>query len=77
MDEPWPLQIVGHDGHVHELTIEPGELIYYESAKCLHGRMRQKLRGQHFVNVFVHYRPAGDHEWYRGSVATEEGTGST
>lgn len=38
MREPWPLEIYDVDGTRHEVLIEPGELVYYESARCIHGR---------------------------------------
>lgn len=37
--------------------------MYYESARCLHGRM-QPLEGGFYVNLFAHYRPVGDPEWF-------------
>ena len=37
---------------------------YYESARCLHGRMAP-LNGSYYVNLFTHYRPVGDPEWFR------------
>jgi hypothetical protein len=41
-----------------------GDIVYYESARCLHGRM-QPLHGGYYVNMFSHYRPAGgDPQWY-------------
>ena len=36
----WPIQI--HDvktGAEHSVFMEPGDIVYYESAMCLHGRM--------------------------------------
>ena len=39
--------------------------MYYESAKCLHGRNRP-LSGPnaYYVNLFTHYRPVGDPKWF-------------
>jgi hypothetical protein len=34
-----------------------------QSARCLHGRMKP-LRGRSYSNLFTHYRPAGDPDWY-------------
>lgn len=31
-------------------------MLFYESAKCLHGRPRP-LRGSYYASVFVHYKP--------------------
>ena len=43
--------------------MEEGDIIYYESARCLHGRM-QPLQGDYYVNLFAHYRPIGDPVWF-------------
>lgn len=37
---PWPLQIVDHEGQEHEVILEPGQGVFYESATCMHGRVR-------------------------------------
>ena len=37
--------------------------ILQESAKCLHAR-NTPLEGGAYINLFTHYRPAGDPEWY-------------
>ena len=33
IDEPWPLQILDHSGQPHNIYLEPGEMVWYESAK--------------------------------------------
>ena len=33
VDEPWPLQIMDHNEQPHEVFLEPGEMVWYESAK--------------------------------------------
>ena len=38
MDEPWPLEVIGHDGKAHNVTMEPGDLVLYESHSVLHGK---------------------------------------
>jgi hypothetical protein len=43
--------------------------IYYsnmiaESAKALHGRNTPLISGN-YINLFTHYRPTGDPEWYK------------
>ena len=48
---------------LHEVDMAEGDIIYYESARCLHGRM-QPLEGAHYVNLFAHYRPLGDPAWF-------------
>lgn len=35
--EPWPLEVYGHDGNAYNITMEPGDLVLYESHSILHG----------------------------------------
>jgi prolyl 4-hydroxylase len=37
VDEPWPLEVIGHDGRAHNVTMEPGDLVLYESHSLIHG----------------------------------------
>jgi hypothetical protein len=64
VQEDWPLEIYDHGGRLHEVIMEPGDILYYESARCIHGRMRP-FRGDSFVNIFSHYRPVDDPYWYK------------
>ena len=52
----WPLAIIDHDGKVHEVDMEPGEMILYESAKLIHCRPKPLL-GDAYYNLFVHFAP--------------------
>ena len=54
VDSPWPLQIYDHDDNLHEIFLQPGEMILYESAKLIHGRAKP-LNGSSYENYFVHY----------------------
>jgi prolyl 4-hydroxylase len=38
LDEPWPLEVIGHDGKAHNVTMEPGDLVLYESHSIIHGQ---------------------------------------
>jgi hypothetical protein len=53
---PWPIEIEGFDGLVHQIDIRPGQILLYESAKCPHGRPK-KFHGNFYAAMFVHYRP--------------------
>lgn len=55
VDEPWPLQIEDHFGRMHDVLLEPGEMVFYEGARLLHGRI-EPLRGRAYANLFVHYK---------------------
>eukprot|EP01084_Bolivina_argentea_P300986 519122_1 len=61
----WPLQIYDHHGVLHELTMKPGDAVYYESAKCGHSR-RKPLPGDYYANLFIHYKPSGywNFDWF-------------
>ena len=37
VDEPWPLEVYGHDGKAVNVTMEPGDMVLYESHSVLHG----------------------------------------
>ena len=58
VDEDWPLEVIGHDGAAHNLTLEPGEMILYESHSIIHGRPFP-LQGRYYANVFIHFEPLG------------------
>ncbi len=58
MDEPWPIEVIGHDGKAHNVTMEPGDMVLYESHSILHGRPFA-LKGRYFANVFIHFEPTG------------------
>jgi hypothetical protein len=37
--EQWPIEIEDHDGKLHSVALEEGQMLFYESASCLHGRL--------------------------------------
>eukprot|EP00574_Skeletonema_japonicum_P002821 CAMPEP_0201715796 /NCGR_PEP_ID=MMETSP0593-20130828/1896_1 /ASSEMBLY_ACC=CAM_ASM_000672 /TAXON_ID=267983 /ORGANISM="Skeletonema japonicum, Strain CCMP2506" /LENGTH=492 /DNA_ID=CAMNT_0048205393 /DNA_START=56 /DNA_END=1534 /DNA_ORIENTATION=- len=58
LDEPWPLEVYGHDGMAYNITMQPGEMILYESHSVVHGRPFP-LKGRYYANVFIHFEPVG------------------
>lgn len=72
VDEPWPLEVIGHDGKAHNVTMEPGDMVLYESHSVIHGRPFS-LKGRYFANLFIHFEPVGhtlrhhDHETDAGT----------
>lgn len=58
LDEPWPLEVYAHNGLSYNVTMEPGEMILYESHSVIHGRPFA-LSGRFMANIFVHYEPHG------------------
>jgi len=58
LDEPWPIEVYGHDGNAYNVTMEPGDMVLYESHSVLHGRPFP-LQGRFYANIFVHFEPTG------------------
>lgn len=58
VDQPWPLEVWGHDGTPYNITMEPGDMVLYESHSVLHGRPFP-MQGRYFANIFVHFEPLG------------------
>lgn len=58
VDEPWPLEVYAHDGRAYNVTMEPGDMILYESHSVLHGRPFP-LQGRFYANIFIHFEPVG------------------
>lgn len=52
--EPWFFDIVDHYGNEHQVLIEPGECVYYESALCSHGR-KTPFNGNYYANMYCHF----------------------
>jgi len=87
VDEPWPIEVIGHDGLAHNITMEPGDMVLYESHSILHGRPFP-LKGRYYANLFIHFEPTGHslrhheehfedgkdvHEKYKEAVARRAG----
>jgi prolyl 4-hydroxylase len=53
--EDWPLHFQSHDGKWHKIYAEPGDMILYESATCMHGRP-DPFKGTFYRNFYVHYQ---------------------
>lgn len=58
-DEPWPLVIEDFHGNTNEVFLQSGDLLFYESSKCRHGRPK-KYKGDFYSSLFLHYHPK---EW--------------
>jgi hypothetical protein len=43
-------------GNTHEVILTPGDILFYESSKCLHGRPKM-FNGSWYSSIFVHYFP--------------------
>jgi prolyl 4-hydroxylase len=58
VDEPWPIEVYAHDGRAYNITMEPGDMVLYESHSVLHGRPFP-LKGRFYANIFIHFEPVG------------------
>ena len=56
MREPWMLHIYDHAHRLHEIDMQPGDLVFFESKRCLHGRMKA-LQGKSYTSLFIHFIP--------------------
>lgn len=56
LNGPWPLYIEDLEGCPHQISIEPGEMVFFEGARLKHGRP-YPLDGEYYANIFVHYTP--------------------
>lgn len=61
VDKDWPLYILDNEGNIHKEFIMPGEMLWYESARAVHGRP-DNFVGEYFDNIFIHWAPVG--RWY-------------
>ena len=56
--EPWPIVIEDFQGNTNEVVLESGDMLFYESSKCFHGRPHT-FKGSWYSSIFVHYYPVG------------------
>ena len=70
VDKDWPLHILDNLGTVHEIFLQPGEMLLYESAAVPHGR-QYALNGDYFDNLMVHWTPK-DQTQYKKYVDVDQ-----
>lgn len=68
VDEPWPLEVIDRFGNAVNVTMEPGDMVLYESASTIHARP-YPLKGRFFASIFIHFEPTGRPLYDDGSVA--------
>jgi prolyl 4-hydroxylase len=54
VNKDWALDIQDHKGNWHKVYANAGEMILYESATNMHGRI-EPFDGEYFRNFFLHY----------------------
>jgi len=57
----WPLYLEDNKGGQHMVVMKPGDMVWYESGRIIHGRPAP-LQGEFYDNIIVDFRPVG--EWY-------------
>ena len=50
--EPWPIVIEDFRGNTNQVYLAPGDVLFYESSKCFHGRP-QKFIGGYYASLFM------------------------
>lgn len=58
VEEPWVLEVIGHDGKASNVTMDPWDMVLYESHSVIHGRPFP-LKGNYYANLFIHFEPLG------------------
>lgn len=38
VDEDWPMELYDHDGIAHNVTLDPGDMLLFESHSVIHGK---------------------------------------
>ena len=59
VDEPWVLEVYDRHDRAVNVTMEPGDMVLYESGSLMHGRPFP-LKGRYFANIFIHFEPTGE-----------------
>jgi prolyl 4-hydroxylase len=58
VDEDWPLEVYDRHDRAVNITMQPGDLVLYESGSLMHGRPFP-LKGRFYANIFIHFEPTG------------------
>lgn len=62
VDSGWPLEVATENG-LHEVYLQPGQMVLYEGARFFHGRP-MRFKGETFGNIFSHFAPLDWHGPY-------------
>lgn len=56
-DVEWPLVIEDNYYRIHHIFLKPGDMVFYEGGRLLHGRPLA-FEGKSFANIFCHFKPS-------------------
>jgi prolyl 4-hydroxylase len=74
VDEEWPLEVYDRFGNAVNVTMQPGDMILYESGSLVHGvrsvlccsnvvvQRPFPLKGRYYANIFIHFEPVDSFE---------------
>ena len=60
VDEDWVLEVYDRHDQAVNVTMEPGDMVLYESGSLTHGRPFP-MKGRFYANIFIHFEPTGEH----------------
>eukprot|EP00980_Cylindrotheca_fusiformis_P021174 scaffold8136_cov127-Cylindrotheca_fusiformis.AAC.14 len=60
VDEDWVLEVYDRHDRAVNVTMEPGDMVLYESGALMHGRPFP-MKGRMYANIFIHFEPTGEH----------------
>jgi len=66
--ESWPIIIEDFQGNTNEVHLESGDMLFYESSKCVHGRPK-KMGDGWYSSLFIHYHPT---DWDADKVKMDQ-----
>ena len=58
VDEDWLLEVIDREGNAVNVTMEPGDMVLYESGSLIHARPFA-MKGRYYANIFIHFEPTG------------------
>jgi prolyl 4-hydroxylase len=58
VDEDWPIEVIDRHGNAVNITMQPGDMVLYESHSLIHSRPFA-LKGRYYANIFIHFEPTG------------------
>eukprot|EP00934_Nitzschia_sp_Nitz4_P008895 Nitzschia sp. Nitz4//scaffold43_size134323//66673//68223//NITZ4_003301-RA/size134323-processed-gene-0.50-mRNA-1//-1//CDS//3329551954//8885//frame0 len=58
LDEDWPLEVYDRAGNAINVTMEPFDMVFYESHSLIHGRPFP-MKGRYMANIFIHFEAVG------------------
>lgn len=59
LDEDWPLEVYDRSGQAMNITMQPFDMVFYESHSLIHGRP-YALKGRYYANIFIHFEATGE-----------------